>query len=210
VYPAGSLVASADGTSASFLTSPIEKDAVVSLLPVQGFGPRQRLALLREPRLVAADFGDATGLITKLTAATLDPISAYLVSQISAAGMTVLGDPGATAESKLAVLVAELNRILRTRDIFGSVVGAANFDPTMLAQDTLDLAALQPKGESRLRLNRQVLDDSYSEHIHPSRETLFLKSRDDDPSQLDLGLRMRVPRFYLVYSGEHTVVISPT
>ena len=43
----------------------------------------------------------------------------------------------------------------------------------------------------------------------PTGELLTLKGVDEAPEQLDLGQRLRVPNSYVVYSGVHTVEISP-
>jgi hypothetical protein len=44
--------------------------------------------------------------------------------------------------------------------------------------------------------------------VFPDGRSLALKVLDDSPNQLDLGQRLRVPEFYLVYSGAHTVEVS--
>lgn len=124
-------------------------------------------------------FTDAQRLVEKLRSAS-NPVSQYLRSQFSPASLRVLQDTRATPAQQQAVLIEELNQLLKR----GSLYDAQRFAGVALSAETLRLQSEPPQGESRhpaldavlrafqvkardpraehlMRLNRSLLRDAY-------------------------------------------------
>src|SRR3974390_2998877 len=143
---------------------------------------RNTLAILAptfSSKFSGVSFTSAPRLEEKLRLGT-DPVSQYLRSQFSSSSLQVLASSQASVEHRQAVLIDELNKVIRGSSIYEPrrFAGVALSPETqaLLAQNpqsqslhpTLDklLRAFQiksrdPQAEHRLRLNRALLRDAY-------------------------------------------------
>ena len=110
----------------------------------------------------AADFKDPAGLARKI-AGGADPLSKHLLASVSAEtrqGLTAgAGDDGFRKR-----LATDLNRLLEA----GPLYDAARFAGVPLSPRTQRFIKENPQSHTRIRLNRQLLEEAYPTWITPS------------------------------------------
>ncbi len=115
-------------------------------------------------------------LVTKLRKQPADLMTQFLRSQFSADALKVVDDPLAPTDQQLAVLVHEMNSILKRVSIYDAV----SFEGKSLSAETSDLITQHTQqplaGEQLIRLNRLLLEDFYRAEIARSLPESFVVS----------------------------------
>jgi len=113
-----------------------------------------------------ADFKDAAAFATRLKNAQ-DSLSAYLFSHLSEdAKRLITSESSGPSKSLLNSLTADLNKILPSPTLYGD--NRDYFSRLTLNPGTRRLLDQNPTGDSRIRLNRLLLEEAYAKELQQS------------------------------------------
>ncbi len=123
-----------------------------------------------------SDFQDNPGkLIQRLCASSPDPVSSYLLAQLTDAQRALLraADPAAVSQGTLQLLIQTLNRLLRDPQFYSPERFQAYLDRLPKAAQKLleDRDRLTEK--QRIRLNRLLLEAVYPQEITLSLQSIY-------------------------------------
>ena len=120
--------------------------------------------LLGSPDFHPDDFKNPSVLAHKIVTAA-DPVSVRLHSMLPANALQTLGDPGAKTLTVRRVLYFEINKVLKSPDLYA----AAAWHDLKLNPETQRLLAANGSGDRNRRLNRLLLETAYPEDLKPQR-----------------------------------------
>ena len=196
---AGAWAATLGGFAIWFLTTLAPMIWLTGHLP---FAREARLVVVKEstPSVLLHDchLKDASGLARKLSQGS-DPLSAHIYQQLSQETKNLLSQyDGATAASDelRRKLVADLNSLIKedlpenaeeqenenSEENANAFYEESRFAHVELSDTTKELIAKEPEGDALVKLNRRLLEESYSAEI--SRSWLFCACDISKPEAL--------------------------
>jgi len=124
----------------------------------------------RRVLFLVEDFADFGSFCARL-AQPADAVSGYLKSRLSESAAAALAQgqgSGADFEAAREAVIADLNGVLLCEQVFD----AERFAGVELREETRLLAARNPQGDARARLNRLLIEDAFRAELRPARTRL--------------------------------------
>jgi hypothetical protein len=145
--------------------------------------------LSRKYAFVDANFPQPAAFCQLLTAASPDPVSAWVMTQLPAPVKAVLTNAGSTPAQQAAALTAGLNAIIQAP---ASLYDATRFAQIVLSPETDTWLAQSPRGSQLVRLNRLLLDDAFKGYTQSNPYSLNLASLQGTPAEIALNIVFNV------------------
>jgi MFS family permease len=120
--------------------------------------------LLGSPDFHPDDFRQPIALAGKIASGT-DPVAVHVRSLLPPDAVRALGDPGTTPLKARRELYFEINRLLKSPDLYA----AAAWQNLKLSPEAQRLLAAPPTLERNRRLNRLLLETAYPEDLRPQK-----------------------------------------
>ena len=120
--------------------------------------------LLGSPDFHPDEFKDPAAFARKIVSGN-DPVSGRVRAKLPAAVLPTLGDPAAGKLALRRVLFFEINRLLKSPDLYD----AAAWQNLKLNEEAQRLIAEKRSGDQNRRLNRLLLEVAYPEELKPQK-----------------------------------------